>query len=101
MAQLISADGSQREVLPANGSIFKLEELQALVAGGEWIEILRLPGVIMVFDEEGKFKDLPENKRATTMARVAGIAHDDYMVGDVLLVQSSEMGSDEDEEADE
>lgn len=91
MATLIKVDGSETEVSPKNGKCFELEELQGFVGG--YIEIIRLPsGQIMVLDEEGKFKNYLLNNRATVLGVAAGIAVGDYIVGDVLVCSSAELG---------
>ena len=90
MATLIQVDGSERQVLPASGQAFTLEELQALVGG--YVEPLRLPsGDIVLLDEDGKLKQKPKNGRATTLVRSAGIAAADFIVGDVLVCSKSEL----------
>lgn len=90
MATFISVDGSEREVQPKNGKHFTLEELQEYAGG--YIEMVRLPsGGWLVFDEDGKMKDLPRNDRATPMGHACGIADNDYIVGNVLVAKSTEI----------
>ena len=63
-AKLYKADGTIIEVVPANGTDFQLDELQAMVDG--YIEIVPAGnGKIMVIDEEGKLKGKPVNDAAT------------------------------------
>jgi hypothetical protein len=99
MALHITADGSEKEVRPADGKGFTLAELQGFVGG--YIEALYLPdGSILWLNEEGKLKGLPENSsgRVQLLAHSAGIAHDDYIVGDVLITTRAESGEEEEEE---
>lgn len=91
MATLIKADGTKREVSPANGKEFSLEEMQGFVGGD--IQIVTLPsGDEMVLAEEGKLLGMPVNTEATLMARPAGIAPNDLVVGDVLVCTFTEAG---------
>jgi hypothetical protein len=56
-AILILTDGTQKEISPANGTNFTLQECYKLI-GCDMIEIIRLAdGRVMIIDEEGKFKD--------------------------------------------
>jgi len=90
MARYIKIDGSETIVSPKNGPTFSGDELREYVDG--WIEILALPsGDYMIIDEEGKLKNKPKNNRATLMAFTAGVAHDDYTVGNVLIVSKKEI----------
>jgi hypothetical protein len=91
MALFIPVECDSREVLPANGKDFTLEELQALVGG--WIEYLYLPdGRILVINEEGKMMAMKYNCSASIYGVQAGIAHDDFVVGDAVLCSSIEAG---------
>lgn len=84
-AKLYKAAGAILEVVPANGTDFQLEELQAMVGG--YIEIVPvLRGKIMVIDEEGKLKGKPINNAATMMFMQAGFY--DTIVGDTLVCDS-------------
>lgn len=84
-AKVIKTDGNQYEILPANGKVFKLAELQKIVGG--YIEILFLDNnMCMVLNEEGKLNNLPFNQTASSIAKDNGIC--DYIVGDVLMCQS-------------
>jgi len=88
MATLIKVDGSEQEVHPEKGTTFTLEELQNLVGG--YIERIQVGSKEMYLNEDGKMKRLPLNRRATMIARLAGIADSDYVVGDVLIGISKE-----------
>lgn len=56
MAEIIKTDGTRQAVQPANGTDFKLEEMQAIVGGD--IELVFLNETeIMVVNEEGKIND--------------------------------------------
>lgn len=82
MAILIRADGTDEEVQPANGKSFTLEEAQKLVGG--YVELLRIPDNIMLVNEEGKMRRLPQNDRASLIYMRA------VVVGDVLVCKDSE-----------
>jgi hypothetical protein len=69
MATILFPSGETKEVQPANGTDFQLDELQAIVQGH--IEIVPLPdGRIMVINEEGRLLDLPRNEQATQLAQL-------------------------------
>ena len=80
---VLSPDGGFREVTPANGIDFKLGELTAFINDGD-IEVLYLGnGTLLVFDEDGKGKELPLNPVATGLAK--SVIHDgDYIAGPAL-----------------
>ena len=64
---LISANGREKVVMPANGTDFKLREVQKMVGG--YVEVVYLrDGRIMLVDEEGLLKGLPLNRAASRMA---------------------------------
>lgn len=84
-AKLYKVDGTILEVVPANGTDFQLEELQAMVGG--YIEIVPAgKGKIMVIDDEGKCKHKPLNNAATKIFVQAG--YYDIIVGDALVCDS-------------
>lgn len=94
MARLFKADGKESIVKPANGKHFTLEELQSYVGG--YIEMLNLPNLKLIINEEGKIpkegqSKLQKNTKATGWAEFAGIADDDFVVGDALLCDSGEL----------
>jgi hypothetical protein len=73
MALILYADGSSKEVRPANGDHFEIEELVQIVEGP--IQMIPLPdGRIMTFNEEGGpdaeagRAGLPPNEQATELA---------------------------------
>ena len=81
-AKLYKANGTILEVVPANGTDFQLDELQAMVGG--YIEIVPAgEGKIMVLDDEGKLKGKQVNDAATMIFMKAGFY--DTIVGDVLV----------------
>lgn len=96
MALLLdAANNAPREVKPKNGTHFTLDELYT-VLHCSMIEVLRMDdGSLLVFDEEGKIGKVPPldvNVRASRLAHLhTGIAHDDYIVGDALLCNRSEL----------
>lgn len=83
----MTATGVTVGVTPANGTDYKLEELQRLVDGN--IEIVTLTtNTIMVVNEEGK-GCLPKNVKATVMAKALGaIFPEDHIAGNALLCAS-------------
>jgi hypothetical protein len=90
MAQLIKANGETSKVLPGNGKVFTLQELQSFVGG--YIEFRHINGEIMVMNEEGKLMGLPNNDEATNvLMELKAIASDDYVVGDVLICLKKEI----------
>lgn len=90
MATLITASGEQKQIDPANGGRFTLDELNGLVGGD--VEILLLANHrLMVLNEDGKGIGLPRNPSATVMAVGAGIADEDFIVGDVLICDQSQI----------
>ena len=85
MATLILTDGTERYVHPAGADGLTLDELYKLL-GCSTVETIALrDGRTMILDEDGKATDKPVNVRATRLAYRAGIASDDYVVGDVLV----------------
>lgn len=102
MAKMFFTDGSESEVRPSNGKSFTLKEMQDLVAGGGNIEMMKLDGnMTLVFDEEGKLKELPYNADATKMVTNSSDLDSfgppgswssdlgrpcDFIVGDALLL---------------
>lgn len=84
-----------REVKPADGKEFTLEELQGYVGGN--IEISRFPdGRLMVSNEAAKVEHLPVNVEATMIYRHAWTGHSDWaaadtVCGQVLLCNSEEV----------
>lgn len=96
MAFLIDTTGNPfKEVHPANGKAFTLDECYRLLKCS-MIQVLNMEdGTLLVMDEEGKLGKVPPrdvNERATRLAHLhTGIAHDDYIVGDVLLCNRREL----------
>lgn len=111
MATIYYANGETKEVQPANGTDFKLKEVQDIVGG--YVEVLRLNnGDIMLLNEEGKLIDLPRNEEATKLAELptveerwkaklilqeqgvsvidATMGEEDYIAGDVLVCHNDE-----------
>jgi hypothetical protein len=78
---IITTDGLQKKVDPANGKDFSLEELNVIVGG--YIEILHIEDKLLVCNEEGKLQNLQYNTTATSLINAAGIK--DYIVGNVLF----------------
>ena len=84
-ATIIYPDGREEKISPANGNDFSLEEVQKIVGG--YIEVIELSdGNLLVCNEEGKIMSLPENPKATEIAKKhEAIFADDYFVGNVLM----------------
>jgi hypothetical protein len=70
MARLIKVDGTETVLLPKHGMRWTLKELQDAVGG--YIELMpdMPPTFRMVFDEEGRQKQLPVNAKATELLHV-------------------------------
>lgn len=63
------SDGTTKEVQPANGTNFRLKEVQAIVGG--LVEIVDLKdNMIMLLNEEGKLLGLERNEAATKLAEL-------------------------------
>ena len=83
-ATLIKSNSESKQLIPANGKYFTLEEMQGFVDG--LIEILYLKdGSLMIVNENGLNTNLPINDKATD------IRNDNYgksiypIVGNVLV----------------
>jgi hypothetical protein len=65
MATIYYTDGTIKEVTPANGTNFRLKEVQDIVGG--YVEVVYLKGDndIMIINEEGKLIGLERNEEAT------------------------------------
>ena len=102
MALVLYPDGTSREVHPANGDHFEIEELMQIVEGP--IEMIPLPdGRIMTLNAEGRpdtdagFAGLPRNEQASALAgfpsdegtlaplRGLGVEQPSYAVGPIDL----------------
>jgi len=78
--QIIRADGTSEERMPADGKEFSLPELQDAVGG--YIELITITdGRFMVVNEEGLLKKLPMNMVASSLAH-------QIIVGDVLVCET-------------
>lgn len=67
MATIYYTDGATKEVLPANGTDFSLNEVRDIVGG--YVEVVHLPdGRIILINEEGKLEGLSRNEQATQLA---------------------------------
>jgi hypothetical protein len=81
----IKSSGEVQEIFPA-GPKWTLKEMQEKVGG--FIELVgrtnMAPGNLMFVNEDGLSLGLPENRRAGLMAGIR-------IVGDVLIVNSSEV----------
>lgn len=90
MAQIIRTDGTRREICPANGTDFTLEEMQSIVGG--YIELVELDGnTTMAVNEEGKLIPLSLNLEASRIFRAHHPASKDFIVGDVLVCNNDQI----------
>ena len=81
-ATLIKTDGTET-IVTSEGKEFTLKELQGYVGG--YIEIINLrSGKILVVNEEGLLKGLPQNLGASALTR-----GNPWIVGDVLWGKSN------------
>lgn len=86
-ATLFKTDGTKKKI-----KIINFVEARAIVCNFDpdgLAEIVRLPdGKLFLIDEEGKIKNFPINKIATSMAHLnEAIYPHDCIVGDVLLFE--------------
>ena len=89
-AMIFHTDGTREKVVPANGSEFRLEEMQKMVGG--IIEIIYFDdNTVMVINEEGKLLELPLNIDATVRFRAYYPNSDDYIVGDALVCDNEQI----------
>ena len=97
MATLIKTDGTTKQVKPANGRYFTLEEKQHFVGG--LIEFIPTrEGNWLTINEEGKLNGLPVNRTATLMYEHSIVWKEnerpvfaDIVVGDVLYLTDEEL----------
>lgn len=86
-AYLIKTTGEVKEIEPANGKDFSLEELQGYVGG--YIEATRTKdGRTLIVNEEGKINGLEINSKATD---IYGYYLHDVIVGDAVLINNEEL----------
>lgn len=95
MARLIKADGTEKEVFPADGKKFGLTELREMIGGTIDIQLKPTRGhgakQCMVVNDNGKLDDLPMNAAASKIWQewypIAEYPHnnDEMIVGDVLV----------------
>lgn len=90
MATIYHPADAPRDVTPANGTNFTLEEMQSIVGG--YIQIIFLGnGKVMVINEEGKLLKLPTNAHATLIAHQhKAIFPLDCIVGTALVCRERE-----------
>lgn len=92
MATLLVPDGTCRDVVPADAAEgFTLDELYALL-GCQTVEAIAVPGGSwLVFDEDGKGRDLAYNAEATLVLHRSGGMPHDCVVGPALLCAHEEL----------
>ena len=90
MSKLVKVDGTVQDVLPKNGTDYKLDELKKFVDG--YIEIVNLTdGCIMVVNEDGAFTKKPNITATITAFMYNAISSDGIIFGDALVCKSSEV----------
>ena len=90
MADLLKADGTSEKVTTEMGQ-FKLRDMRALI-GCRMVEVVFLvDGRTMWIDEEGKFKQHELNHLATNHLHRAGGSHTDYVAGNALICNVTEV----------
>ena len=90
MSKLIKVDGTVQDVLPQNGTDYKLDELKKFVDG--YIEIVNLSdGCIMVVNENGAFTKKPNTLATITALIYHAIRPNEIIFGDALVCKSSEV----------
>lgn len=88
-AKLYKPTGEVTDILPANGTNFTMKKLYAII-GTDIVECLTcaregMPKMLILCDEEGKFKkDNPVNETATAF-RAAYYGYTDVIVGTVVI----------------
>ena len=70
----------------------KLEVIQDLVGGYIQYVNISQDGVDMIVNEEGKIYNLDYNLKATLLFRATHLFKDDYIVGDVVIVGTDNLG---------
>ena len=94
MALLITPNGAESVVTPANGA-FTRQELYALIGNGcDLIQVVYLADrtTAMILDEEGKYREplAARNSKATVLLQEAGGIPGDFILGNVVLCSPEE-----------
>ena len=99
MARLIRPDGTEERVTPRKGNRWTLDELQHHI-GGYIEQMPGVPGLRILFDEEGQLKGLPFNEVATDIVMTAvlaeaqrrgcGLRYHPRIVGNALVLDDGE-----------
>lgn len=95
MAHALHPDGRTAPVVPANGRVFTLSELQTAVGG--YVEVVRLPDdpfgrvAYLVVNEDGKNLGLAPNALASGLLHMAGGDPADVVAGVALVVSVDEL----------
>ena len=91
MATLITIDGAESTITPANPTEgFTLTELYAAI-GADIIEVVYLDdGRLMVIDEEGKLNGKQPNRLASEIAESV-LQSNDYIVGNAVIASTQEV----------
>lgn len=88
MAELITVRGNRAPVSPI-GEVFTVDELQNLVDG--WIGILPTLHGVLVFDDDGQYKDKYMNFEATRLVKEyyesIGEEWNDFIAGNAVLCE--------------
>jgi hypothetical protein len=89
---VIGTDGSQKEIKPANGKFFTLQEMYDAV-GAKIVEFVYLPDdKVMVVDEEGWYREPKINAIATqVLIEVSPNIPVPAIIGNVMIIDENEL----------
>lgn len=91
MAEIIKTDGTRHPVQPANGTDFKLEEMQAIVGGDIELVFLNDTEIMVVNDGRKGAWCLNTTQRLHAFSKRIIRAWSDYIVGDVLVCKEEQI----------
>lgn len=82
-AQLLSVDGTRRDITPKNGTTFQFNGEAYDLIGAQTIQVCSThDGRLLLVDEDGKWTDKPVNEAATALYVFGG---QDPIVGDAIV----------------
>ena len=88
-AQLISVDGTRRDLTPKNGKTFKFVGEAYDLIGARMIQICEThDGRLLLVDEEGKLTGKPINVAATALYAYGAV---DPIVGDAIVCDTHQL----------
>ena len=91
MALLLNIDGENKQISPKNKKDFQISELNNFVGRPIEVAYLHNRQEYLVFNEEGKLKDLPINTEATRIYRKNHSGSMDMIVGNAILCSKNEI----------